>query len=210
MYRKECIKRIIKLFRFTDGKCHSSKTDWTRFSLSRLTFVIIPWVKLINGVTAAFEWAKPRTYWDNHVFRRMKAALMRVNYDPRYTHQPGGPNNNHKPYEPLSNRITLAKEIYKRIGSEKKPLKESLEEAARKKVKQHEQNKGLPEVLPPSRNRTPAIIEKLDRPKRKVNSYIYVHQCFCKFHLSDHRYMVTNFYIFDQIKSHYGMLFIAN
>ena len=85
----------------------------------------------------------------------MKACLMKVNYDPKY-------NQPHKGYEPLQTRIHMAREVYN-TGKEKKLLKESLEEAAKRKVRQHEQNRILIQSM--------AHPEKLERQKRKVSGF---------------------------------------
>lgn len=65
----------------------------------------------------------------------MKASvLMKVNYDRKYAEPQKG-------YEPLQSRITLTREIYHGQNKDKKLLKESLEEAAKRKLRQHEQSR---------------------------------------------------------------------
>ena len=79
---------------------------------------------------------------------------MKASVEPRFTPHLQHPSNamsngspqlqvlDHKPYNPLHKRLNLAREIYRRIGGDltaKKPLKDSLDEAARRKVKQQQQ-----------------------------------------------------------------------
>ena len=47
----------------------------------------------------------------------MKACLMKVNYDPKYTSP-----HSHKPYQSLHVRLTVAKDIYSHGGKNKKKV----------------------------------------------------------------------------------------
>ena len=97
----------------------------------------------------------------------MKAGMMRLSYDPPYTHYITAPSPPLKPYEPLNNRITLAKEIYRRIGSDKKPLRDTLDEAARRRFKRADSSKSFQDSLISPRQ-TSASFDKTDKENRKV------------------------------------------
>ena len=63
----------------------------------------------------------------------MKAILMRVNYDPKYVN----PNQQKSPYESsLHARLNVTKEIYGPALPERKHLRDTLEDAAKKRIKQ--------------------------------------------------------------------------
>ena len=62
----------------------------------------------------------------------MKACLMKVNYDPKYIN----PNQLKSPYAAsLDTRLSLTKEIYGPALPERKHLRETLEDAAKKRIK---------------------------------------------------------------------------
>lgn len=66
----------------------------------------------------------------------MKAIMMKVNYDPKYTTPHLQLKQERALYEPLHTRLTLTKEIYGPALPERKHLKETLEDAARRRIRQ--------------------------------------------------------------------------
>lgn len=93
----------------------------------------------------------------------MKACLMKVNYDPKYTTP-----HTHKPFGSLQVRLDVAKNVYKSSSNHISKVKESLEEAARKKLKKQD---GSISCSPESDVLKYPSIAKVDKQKKQVSYF---------------------------------------
>ena len=95
---------------------------------------------------------------------------MKVNYDPKYTHphtQTTASNKSSVYNEPFHARLTLTKEIYGPSLPERKHLRDTLEDAAKKKI----QRNSAPTTDPKEIARIQADAEKahIERYKKSVS-----------------------------------------
>jgi hypothetical protein len=100
----------------------------------------------------------------------MKACLMKVNYDPKYTHPHTQATRPDKPsglYESsgLHARLTLTKEIYGPALPERRHLRETLEDAARKKIHRN----SAPDTKEIARIQADAEKAHIERYKKSVS-----------------------------------------